>query len=193
MIVVSGLVIKSSMVLINAIQSYFFFFAVPAPGDHLKDWIDDDGFEDSIKKNKSKSYLFDELDLVKKDFNEFLDSNEKMNSIISNMSGARIVNQYIHAYMNRIKKLRMMIQLKVYFNNSRNAYGTEYLVAKSCWISNTNSKVIKKFSRVVGREEQVKKGGKVPSNIINEIEKELESAMWSEYCSEYKSLNIKSI
>lgn len=185
MIISSGLVIKSSMALMNAIQAYFFFFSVPAPEDNLKAWIDDDGFEDSIKKNKSKAYLFDELDLVKKDFIEFLDSNEKMNSMISYTSGARMVNQYIHAYMNRIKKLRMMIQLKVYFNNSRNAYGTEYLVAKSCWISNTTGKVIKKFSKVVGQNDLVRVKGKIPTTVLYQIMIELEKIMWQEYKNEY--------
>lgn len=185
MIVVSGLVIKSSVVLFNTVQAFFFFFGVPAPEDNLKAWIDDDGFKNSTKADKSKSYLFDELELAKKEFVEFLDSNEKMMAITSNMGGARLVNQYIQAFIIRIKKIRMMIDFKVYLNTSKNAYGTKYLVAKSCWISNINGKVIKKFSRVIGQEDLVKINGKVPSKVLDDVEKELEKAMWNDYCIEY--------
>ncbi len=66
MIVCSVLVIKSSILLCNAVQAFFFFFGVPAPEDNLKVWIDDDGFKNSSKADKSKSYLFDELMLAKK-------------------------------------------------------------------------------------------------------------------------------
>ena len=186
MILVSGLVIKSSVVLLNTVQAFFFFFGVPAPEDNLKAWIDDDGFKNSTKADRSKSYLFEELELVKKKFIEFLDSNEKMREVTSNMGGARLVNQYIQAYIIRIKKIRMMIDFKVYLNTSKNAYGTKYLVAKSCWVSNINGKVIKKFSRVIGQEDLVKIKGIVPSKVLDDVEKELEKAMWDEYCKEYQ-------
>jgi hypothetical protein len=185
MIISSGLVIKSSAVLYNAVQAFFFFFGVPAPEDNLKAWIDDDGFKNSSKADKSKSYLFDELLLAKKDFIEFLDSNDKMSSVTSNMGGAGLVNQYIQAYVIRIKKIRMMIDFKIYLNTSKNAYGTKYVVAKSCWISNINGKVIKKFSRVLGQDDLVKVKGKIPSKLLDDVEKELENAMWNEYCIEY--------
>jgi hypothetical protein len=186
MILVSGLVIKSSVVLLNTVQAFFFFFGVPSPEDNLKAWIDDDGFKNSTKVDKSKSYLFEELALAKKEFVEFLDSNDKMIAVTSNMGGARLVNQYIQAYIIRIKKIRIMIDFKVYLNTSKNAYGTKYLVAKSCWVSNINGKVIKKFSRVIGQEDLVKIKGKVPSKVLDDVEKELEKAMWDEYCKEYQ-------
>jgi hypothetical protein len=185
MIISSGLVIKSSAVLYNAVQAFFFFFGVPAPEDNLKAWIDDDGFKNSSKADKSKSYLFDELLLAKKDFIEFLDSNDKMSSVTSNIGGAGLVNQYIQAYVIRIKKIRMMIDFKIYLNTSKNAYGTKYVVAKSCWISNINGKVIKKFSRVIGQDDLVKVKGKIPNKLLDDVEKELENAMWNEYRIEY--------
>ena len=192
MIVVSGLVIKSSVVLFNTIQAFFFFFGVPAPEDNLKAWIDDDGFKNSTKADKTKSYLFDELDLAKKEFIEFLDSNDKLTAVTSNIGGARLVNQYLQAFIIRIKKIRLLIDFKVYLNTSKNAYGTKYLVAKSCWISNINGKVIKKFSRVIGQEDLVKIKGKVPSKVLDDVEKELEKAMWNEYCLEYSpTSNLK--
>jgi len=178
------------MVLFNSVQAYFFFFGVPAPEDNLKAWIDDDSFKNSTKTDKSKSYLFDELMLAKKEFIEFLDSNDKMTAVTSNMGGARLVNQYIQAYVIRIKKIRMMIDFKVYLNSSKNAYGTKYLVAKSCWISNVNGKVIKKFSRVIGQEDLVRVKGRVPAQVLDEVEKELEKAMWGEYLLEYAPSKI---
>ena len=191
MLVVSGLVIKSSMVLFNTVKAFFFFFGVPAaPEDNLKAFIDDDGFSNSINKDKTKSYLFEELALAKKEFVEFLDVNDKMIAVTSNMGGARVVNQYIQAYIIRIKKIRMMINFTVYLNTSKNAYGTKYVVAKSCWISNKNGKVIKKFSRVIGQDELVRVKGKVPSKLLDEVEQELEKAMWSEYCAEYSPSKI---
>jgi hypothetical protein len=185
MVICSSLVIKSSIILFNSFQAFFFFFAVPVPEDNLKAWIDDDGFKNSNKSDKTKSYLFDELALAKKEFIDFLDSNDKMSKVTSNMGGARLVNQYIQAYMIRIKKIRLMIQFKVYFNTSKNAYGTEYLIAKSCWISNNNGKVTKKFSKVLGQPDLVKVKGKIPVQILDQVEKELERTMWNEYRMEY--------
>jgi hypothetical protein len=192
MIISSGLVIKSSVVLYNAVQAFFFFFGVPAPEDNLKAWIDDDGFKNFSKADKSKSYLFDELLLAKKDFIEFLDSNDKMSSVTSNIGGAGLVNQYIQAYIIRIKKIRMMIDFKIYLNTSKNAYGTKYVIAKSCWISNINGKVIKKFSRVIGQDDLVRVKGKIPAKLLDDVKKELEKAMWNEYRIEYSpSKNLK--
>jgi hypothetical protein len=186
------LVMKSSMVLFSSFQAFFFFFGVPAPEDNLKAWIDDDCFKKAYKADKTKSYLFDELFLAKKDFIEFLDFNDKMTKVTSNMGGAGLVNQYIQAYVIRIKKIRMMIDFKVYLNTSTNAYGTKYLLAKSCWISNKNGKVVKKFSRVIGQDDLVRIKGKVPTKVLDEIEKELEKAMWNEYCLEYSpTSNLK--
>lgn len=180
------------MVLLNTVQAFFFFFGVPAPEDNFKAWLDDDGFNNSTKIDKSKSYLFDELEMAKREFVEFLDSNEKMTSVTSNIGGARLVNQYIQAYVIRIKKIRMMITFKVYLNSSKNAYGTKYLLAKSCWISNKNGKVIKKFSRIIGQDDLVRIQGRVPSKVLDDVEKELEKAMWNEYCLEYSpTSNLK--
>lgn len=179
------LVMKSSMMLFSSVQAFFFFFGVPAPEDNLKAWIDDDGFKNSTKVDKTKSYLFEELALAKKEFVEFLDSNDKMIAVTSNMGGARVVNQYIQAYIIRIKKIRMILDFKVYLNTSKNAYGTKYLVAKSCWVSNINGKVIKKFSRVLGQDDLIRVKGKVPTKVLDDAEKELEKAMWDEYCLEY--------
>ncbi len=192
MIVSSGLIIKSSIALYNAVQAYFFFFAAPVPEDNFNAWIDDDRFRNSTKTDKSKSYLFDELAQAKKDFLQFLDSNDKMTEVTMNMGGARLVNRYIQANVIRIKKIRMMIEFKVYLNTSKNAYGTKYLIAKSCWISNTDGKVIKKFSRVIGQHDLVKVNNRVPNKLLDEVEKELEKAMWVEYCLEYSpSSNLK--
>ena len=192
MVVSSGLVIKSSIVLFKTVQAFFFFFGVPAPEDNLKAWLDDDGFKKSIITNQSKSHLFDELNFVKKEFIGFLDSNDKMAEVTSNMGGAGLVNQYIQAYIIRIKKVRMMIDFKVYLNTSKNAYGTKYLIAKSCWISNSNGKVIKKFSRIIGQDDIVRVKGKVPSKLLDDANKELEKAMWDEYYTEYYSfINLK--
>ena len=85
-----------------------------------------------------------------------------------------------------------MIDFKVYLNSSKNAYGTKYVVAKSCWVSNSNGKVIKKFSRVIGQDDLVRVKGRVPSKVLDEVEKELEKAMWDEYSLEYSpSSNFK--
>lgn len=183
----SGLVIESSILLFSTVKAFFFFFNVPAPQDHFKAFIDVDGFKNSSIKDQSKSYLFDELALVKNEFVEFLDKNERMIEVTSNIGGARIVHQYIQAYMIRIKKIRMMVEFKVYFNTSKNAYGTKYLVAKSCWISNKDGKVIKKFSRMVGQDDLIRIKGKVPSKVLDDVEKDLEKAMWAEYSKEYST------
>jgi len=55
--------------------------------------------------DKSKSYLFDELNKAKQDFLDFIDSNEIMNQTISNTGGARVVDQYLQMHVIRIKKV----------------------------------------------------------------------------------------
>lgn len=191
MIVSAGLVIKSSLMLAKAVQSFFFFFisGMPLPEDQLGDWINDDGFNPKLKTDKSKFYLFDELEKAKQDFLDFLNSNHKMNETIQNTGGAMLVNQYIQAHIIRIKKIRLMIDFKIYFNYIKNAYGSEYIVAKSCWISNKDGKVIKKFSKMVGLKDQVRIKGIIPSKIKDEVEKELENNMWMEYNKDYYNIN----
>lgn len=188
--IITGLVVSTtSSVLLKASQAFFFFFlSLPLYEDNLDAWIDDDGFKDNPQDDKSKSYLFDELSLAKEDFKKFLDSNEYMNSSISNAGGARKVHQYINAYTIRIRKIRLMIEFTTYFNTSQNKYGSKYLMAKCCWINSKNGKVIKKFSKVVGLDELVRVNGKVSKKIEASVKKELEISMWKEYSKEYLSI-----
>jgi hypothetical protein len=155
------------------------------PQDSWDEWIENDGFRGNPKKDKSKAYLFDELSLAKKDFKDFLDSNKTMNDTLVNMGGARLVNQYTNAHAFRIKKIRLMIEFTVYINSNINPYGIKYLLAKSCWISNKNGKIIKKFTKLIGQEDAIKIGGKIPAHVMDEVEKELEVTMWTTYQKEY--------
>ncbi|MEY4332778.1 MAG: hypothetical protein RLZZ196_1516 [Bacteroidota bacterium] len=175
-----GATICSSFLLYKASQAFFFFIGVPLPEDRWKAWVKNDDFKGKPNLDKSKSYLFDELNKAKDDFLEFLDSNEKMNQTISNTGGARTVDQYLHMHVIRIKKIRLIIEFTVYYSRQKNAYGQEYLTAKTCWISNTNGKVYKKFSKLIG-----------PIDLIKDIDKrkavkDLEAVMWNEYQKEYK-------
>ena len=170
---------------LGIIKAYFFFFGIPVPEDAWDQWMENDAFRGNPKRDKSKAYLFDELGLAKKDFKDFLDSNKLMNNTLGNMGGARLVNQYSNAHAIRIKKIRLMIEFTTYFNTNVNPYGIKYLLAKSCWISNKNGKVIKKFTKLIGQEDEVKVRGKIPTVIMDKIEKELEQVMWIEYQKEY--------
>jgi hypothetical protein len=170
---------------LGVIKAYFFFFGLPMPQDSWDEWIENDGFRGNPKKNKYKAYLFDELSLAKKDFKDFLDSNKTMNDTLVNMGGARLVNQYTNAHAFRIKKIRLMIEFTVYINTNINPYGIKYLLAKSCWISNKNGKIIKKFTKLIGQEDAIKIGGKIPAHVMDEVEKELEITMWTTYQKEY--------
>lgn len=189
--IIAGLVMsKSSLLLAKASQAFFFFF-YSAPllyEDNFDAWLDDDGFKNNPTNDKSKGYLLDQLNQVKNEFKMFLDSNETMNLTVNNVGGARMVHQYINAYIIRIKKIRMIIDFNIYYNTSKNAYGTKYLIAKCCWINNKNGKVVKKFSKVVGVDEKVRIKGKVPTKIQEEISRELEKTMWNEYLKEYSSI-----
>lgn len=85
-----------------------------------------------------------------------------------------------------------MIEFKIYINTNINPSGIKYVLAKSCWISNKNGKVIKKFTKLMGQEDEVKVRGKIPASLMDNIEKELEKAMWNEYCLEYSpTSNLK--
>lgn len=172
---------------LGILKAFFFFIGLPLPDDSWEKWLEKDGFRGSPLKYKTKAYLFDELNIAKKDFKDFLDSNKVMNETLVNIGGARIVNQYTNAHAIRIKKIRLMIEFTIYINTNVNAYGIKYLLAKSCWISNKNGKVIKKFTKLIGQEESIKIKGKIPAKIMDEVEKELEKAMWTEYLKEYPS------
>ena len=179
------LIAYSLPISLGVFKAFFFFFGIPLPEDNWEEWINNDGFRGKPNLDKSKSYLFDELNLAKSQFLSFLDSHEYMNNEVGNSAGARLVNQYTNAHAIRIKKIRLMIEFTIYFNTNINPYGIKYLLAKSCWISNKNGKVIKKFTKLIGQEDQIKVRGQIPKVIMDKIEKELEQAMWIEYQKEY--------
>lgn len=172
---------------LGVFKAFFFFFSAPIPEDTWDDWIAKDGFRSKPHLKKSKAYLFDELNLAKKNFLNFLDSNESMAREVGALTGARIINQYTNAHVIRIKKIRLMIEFKIYINTNINPSGIKYVLAKSCWISNKNGKVIKKFTKLMGQEDEVKVRGKIPASLMDNIEIELEKAMWNEYCLEYST------
>ena len=177
---------------LSVFKAFFFFFGVPIPEDTWKEWLNMDGFRGKPNLNKRKAYLFDELNYAKKNFLDFLDSNDSMIRELGTLSGARLINQYTNAHAIRIKKIRLMIEFKIYINTNVNPSGIKYVLAKSCWISNKNGKVIKKFTKLMGQEDKVKVRGKIPASLMDNIEKELEKAMWDEYCLEYTpSSNLK--
>ncbi|MCZ2488323.1 hypothetical protein [Aquirufa antheringensis] len=170
----------SSFAFLKATQAFFFFVGLPLPEENWEAWANDDEFKGKPHLDKSKSYLFDELMTAKKDLFNFLDSNEKMNQTISKTGGARVVDQYLRMHIIRIKKIRLIIEFTVYYSRQKNAYGQEYLIAKSCWVSNKNGKVHKKFSKLVGSFDLIKENDK------RKAVKELEALMWNEYQKEYK-------
>jgi hypothetical protein len=182
-------VLKSSSMLFKAYQAFFFFVGTTyaLPEDNWKAWLDDDGFIDDIINDQSKKHLFIELTQAKKDFNQFLDSSETMEEVVGSNAGARLINQYINAYVIRIKKIRLIIDFKIYFSTITNSSGIKYSVAKSCWISNVNGKVINKFTKNIGPEKEIKVNGKIPVKNIDQARKALELAMWEEYQKEYIS------
>jgi len=169
---------------IPTIFSYFFFLGmIELKEEKWDSFIKDDKFTKRTLSDKSKAHFFQELVDVKTRFRLFLDSNESMNLLIDRKGGASLVEAYINAFVIRIKKLRLAIQ-PTFYTTSMTKGKFRYVVMKTCWID-TNGNYVKKFTKLLGREDEVKIDGNIPKKLIEESEDKLITTMWNQYLKEY--------
>jgi hypothetical protein len=167
-------------------KSYFFFFGADLiPENDFDSWLDNDNFNNSVKNDASKSFLFKELEKLKKGFRADLKDKTELKDENGNALSAMEVYQLIEAHKNRISKVRLMINNKVeYVANLNSSTGVKYIVARSNWI-NKQGKKIRKFSKNLGPDYKVYMNGKIPPSLKKEVEIELARLMWQEYIKEY--------
>lgn len=193
MIVSSGLVIASSMVLGSVPKALAFFFFIGFPEQTENKWgafLEDDKFKRKHTINSLNKHLFDELTKIKDELKLFLESREKMDELTGGKGGAKLVDQITNHFTLQIKKIRLMIEFPVYTNEMKKGKDLIYVVAKTIWLDH-NGKSIKKFTKVLGRKEDVLAKGFVKSIIMKEAIDGLSKTMWNQYQSEYYSNKTK--
>lgn len=164
------------------------------PNDDFEEWLGKDNFDPKHIFDRSKKYLFDELNKAKLKFKEdLLDSGVLKDEAGNNLNPLQIY-RLIEGHKNRINKIRLAISPEysiarnLHRNNSYpDAKDIYYLVARAYWI-NKDGKKFRKFSKNLGAEDKVKINGEIPQGILNEIEKNFELMMWEEYQNEYNLL-----
>jgi hypothetical protein len=188
----SELVTASSIVLSSVPKAlaFFFFIGLPDPmDDKWRAFIEDDGFNQKTLNDHSKAGYFLELMNVKKQFSDFLESNDHMNQLIGHKGGALLVEAYIIAFAIRIKKIRLVIQ-PTFYTTTMTKGKFQYVVMKTSWID-VNGKYVKKFTKLLGRLTEVKTNGKIPSRLIQQSEENLSKTMWKQYQKEYYPETVK--
>ena len=159
------------------IKGYFFFFgSMRLPENRFDEIIDKDGFKSNPNQNPDLRIYLDELEIVKEEFRKFLRT--EINSKPENS------NQLIEAFIVRLKKIRLVIEFKTYVSFNLDHRSEKYLVGRSYWIS-YNGGLVKKFAKVMGKEDQVKSKGEIPPNIREQLENDLRKVMWETYKNEY--------
>lgn len=170
--------IVDGVMLGGVLKGFFFFFGgtIQLPDDEFEDFINNDNLKPILFKEPSLSIFFSELEKIKNDFRSFLKTDHQMNPSLA--------NRICKAYVFRIKKMRLIIDFKTYISFNRDHKGDKYLVGRSYWFD-FNGKQIKKFAKVFGREDEIKIKGKIPSKILDQLEKDLRGMMWNLYQKEY--------
>jgi hypothetical protein len=164
------------------------------PNDDFEEWLGKDNFDQKHLYDRSKKYLFDELNKAKLKFKEdLLDSGVLKDEAGNNLNPLQIY-RLVEGHKNRINKIRLAISPEYSIarnlhrnNSSLEAKDVYYLVARAYWINNDGKK-FRKFSKNLGAEDKVKINGEIPQGLLNEIEKNFELMMWEEYQNEYKLL-----
>jgi hypothetical protein len=170
-------VLVNCLVVGGTLKAFFFFWgAIQLPDDEFNEFLDNDGLEGVPINDPNYKELKCELELVKNEFKKYLLTEYKGQPIVT--------NQTIKAITIRIRKIRMIIQFRTYISFNRDHRGDKYLVARTYWLDH-NGKQVKKFAKVLGKEENIKKKGKISSNILDQVESDLRQIMWDQYKKEY--------
>jgi hypothetical protein len=158
-------------------KGYFFFLgSMQLPENRFDKIIDEDGFKSNPSLNPDLRIYLEELEIVKEEFRKFLRTEIK--------SKPENSNQLIEAFIVRLRKIRLVVEFKIYLSFNLDHRSEKYLVGRSYWIS-YNGKLVKKFAKVLGKEDHIKSNGKIPSKIMEQLEHDLRKVMWETYKNEY--------
>jgi hypothetical protein len=150
-------------------------------------------FDVWIKNNTPKqtrsSVYWDDIHL---EYDEILDEFKSMlfskETIIddkgNNLTPLQLYNR-IEYYKERIEKLMLIFNLRVYQSNNENKKtGVKYVVIRANWIDHTG-KLVRWFSKNLGPESKVKIDGKIPIHFLDAAEEYILYLMWDQYQIEY--------
>ena len=163
----------------GTLKAFFFFFGgYKMPDANFDKIIKEDGFGEKTFQQESLKIYFQELERVKLEFKKFLNSKNDFTSIDC--------FQIIQGFLVRLRKIRLIIEFKVYMSFNLDHRCEKYLVGRSYWIT-SEGKMVKKFAKVIGKESDLKINNKFPSHITKKLEDDLREMMWLTYSKEYKS------
>jgi len=143
------------------------------PNNDIEEFLNDDNFSSEILNNPYKSYYIKQLDKIKSEFMNFLNSES-----IANKSPASIIT-IINQWKNVIKKMRLVIDPKITFANNVNRNNT-YVIARANWVDN-NGKHFRKFNVNIGNKKNIK----LHINFMTDLSNKFTDMMWKHFKDEY--------
>lgn len=147
------------------------------PINDFEKFFNDDNTKDN--ENPIKDKLFNELDHVKQEMKNYLNSTDQSNKSPLEIYG--IIGFFKH----RIQKIRLMIEGEVMIAyNTNKQTGVRYIVGRTYWIDNSGDKM-KKFSINLGPEKKILVNNKIPQKLLDNLRKQLLDKMWDTYSNEY--------
>ncbi len=155
------------------------------PNADYKKWLVADGFKDSTVKDLTKTHLFIELKILKARFRkDILERAALVDDDGTPLSPIEIIN-LVQAHQNRIDKVRLMIEHKLFFvKNWHKPNKVHYVIARAYWIDN-NGKRFRKFVKNMGVADKVYKNGEILPSKFDEVTFEIDKMMWQQYKEEY--------
>jgi hypothetical protein len=169
------------------IKSFFLFLGVPkGPNEsQFEDWLSNDGFRPETLKDGSKKALIMELENLKTKFRYNLNDTNLIKDENGNPITPLKTTELISAAMVQIEKLRIVIQHDLSIvKNLHKPSGVNYVVARAYWIDERGKKY-RKFAKNIGSDEKVMEKGMIPTWRLEQVEKEIDQMMLSQYREEY--------
>jgi hypothetical protein len=151
-------------------------------------FINDDGFKND-HSHDPRQYLFNELNSVKEDFHNNLQS--KLGQ--SKWKSVSEIHNGIIGYVVQIMRLRAIIEPHIQIGkNTHPRTKITYLAMKAYW-PDDNGNSIRKFTRNIGREDEIINNGKISNEALENAKKHIEQLMWNEYREKYKNISLTEI
>lgn len=134
--------------------------------------------------------IVDEFGHLVREFNEFLNSRERVLDSAGNVITPINLYNLINQYQIRINKLVLILKLRIHGSlNENKKSGVKYIVMRSIWIDKYG-KNVRWFSKNLGPESKVLVNGVIPLNQLSSIEKEILLLMWNQYRVEYLGSDV---
>ena len=155
------------------------------PDENFEEWLNNDGFVYSPEKYGDKKFIYDELEKVKAEFRDYISRKEPIVDEKGQSIPALAIYNWIESKKIQINKLRLIMNHEISCGtNLHTPTGVRYVVYRAYWLNNQGKK-FRKFAKNIGAEDKVMVKGKVPTQKLDEVEKEIDRMMWEQYKQEY--------